>query len=335
MVLRRSVVAGISGSAAVNFARDIPGKGFIRPQVPLLSQRPDGQGSYKCASALCLRSVPVGCRTKVGTTNASVRVCGSFGRVLHRYDERHCTGQRRRRGGREKEQGQSSKTQGTSVGGRPGTHVLARPFESTPVQETTTSVSAAPRKVGHQQKHEGCRGPTVLQQPLFCRPTDISAPFTNPAYGLPEGVSLQPLTKLQRLQYDNHSNCDSADILDKNARGNVTDSSTMKLQGYVVGEGSRDVDSDCRQELNPEGVLSSFIPYLSSMKAFVIVLRYYVPLIILLSKIFKPERTRSKQKEPVYSYEKSNCVMLDISAAVGYVCKKGTRNCRSSFVWGQ
>jgi hypothetical protein len=55
VVLRRSLVAGIGWSAAVNFARDIPCEGFIRPQVPLFSQRSNREGSYQCTASLCLR----------------------------------------------------------------------------------------------------------------------------------------------------------------------------------------------------------------------------------------------------------------------------------------
>ncbi|GFG34211.1 hypothetical protein Cfor_00108, partial [Coptotermes formosanus] len=336
MVLRRSLVAGISGSAAINLTRDIPGKGFIRSQVPLLPQRPNGQGAYKCSSALCLRSVSAGCRTKAGTTDASVRVCGSSGGVLHRCDERHCTSQRWRRGGRETEQGQSTETQGASVGGRPGTHVLPRPVESTPIQETTTSISAASCTVGDKQESEGRRGPTVLQKSLFCCPTNIPTALTNLAYGLSEGISLQPLTTLQRRLYDNQNNCDTAEML-ANARSKATGSSTVKLQDYILGEDSRHVHSNRRQNLNPEEALFPFIPRLSSMKAFVTVLRYYVSFMILLLEIFKPERTRSEQSVHLYSYgrEEKNCsVMLNVSARLGYVCKTGARNWRSSFVWG-
>lgn len=337
VVLRRSVMAGISGSAAVDFARDIPGKGFIRSQVPVLPERPNREGTYKRASALCLRSVQIGCRNKAGTTDASVRVCGSSGGVLYRCDERHRTS-KRWRGGHEAEQGQPTKPQGTSVGGRSGTHVLSRSFEGATVQETTTSVSAASCTVGDQQESEGRRSPTVhLQNPQFHCPTNISTPLTNPAYGLSEGVSVHPLTKLQGRLLDNHSNCDTAEMLDKKARGEATDSNTAKLQDCTVGEGTRRVNSNGRHKLNPEEVLFSCVPYLSSMKALVIVLRYYVPLMILLLEIFKPERTRSEQRKLVYIYEREeekHSVTLEVPARVGYVCKTGARNWRSSFIWG-
>jgi hypothetical protein len=73
------------------------------------------------------------------------------------------------------------------------------------------------------------------------------------------------------------------------------------------------------------------------MKAFVIVLRYYVPLMILLLEIFILERTRSQQHKLTCiserEEEKDN-VTLELSARVGYVCKTGTRNWRSSSIWG-
>jgi hypothetical protein len=121
-----------------------------------------------------------------------------------------------------------------------------------------------------------------------------------------------------------------------NGRGKATDSNTvMKLQDCILREGSRHVHCNCRQNLNPEGV--PFIQHLSSMKAFVIVLRYYVPFIVLLLEIFKPERTRSEESTLIYSYEqeeKNQSVKLDVAAPLGYVRKTGTRNWQSSFVWG-
>lgn len=337
MVLRRSIMAGISRSAAIDFARDFLGKGFIRSQVPVLSERPDRKRSYECASALCLWSVPVGCRTKAGTTDASVRVCGSSGGVLHRCNERHRTS-KRWRSGHETEQGQPTKPQGASVGGRPGTHVLSRSFEGATVQETATPVSAASCAVGDQQEYEGRWSPTLLiQKPQFRCPTNISTPLTNPAHGLSEGVSVQPLTKLQGRLYDNHSNCDTAEMLGKKTRVEATDSNTVKLQDCTVGEGTRRVYSNGRHKPIPEGVLFSCIPYLSSMKAFVIVLRYYVPLVILLLEILKPERTRNEQRKFRCSYEREEeerSVTLEVSARVGHVCQTGVRNWRSSFVWG-
>jgi hypothetical protein len=122
-----------------------------------------------------------------------------------------------------------------------------------------------------------------------------------------------------------------------NARSKATGSSTVKLQDYILGEDSRHVHSNRGQNLNPEEALFPFIPRLSSMKAFVTVLRYYVSFMILLLEIFKPERTRSEQSVHLYSYgreEKNRSVMLNVSARLGYVCKTGARNWRSSFVWG-
>jgi len=126
-------------------------------------------------------------------------------------------------------------------------------------------------------------------------------------------------------------------MLGKKARGEATESNTVKLQDCTVGEGTRRVNSNRRHKLNPEEVLFSCVPYLSSMKALVIVLRYYAPLMILLLEIFKPERTRSEQRKHVYIYEREEekrSVTLEVPARVGYVCKAGARNWRSSIIWG-
>ena len=338
MVLRRSVMAGISRSAAIDFARDFLGKGFIRSQVSVLSERPNRERSNERAPTLCLWSIPIGCRTKAGTTDASVRVRGSSGGILYRCDERHRTS-KRWRSGHETEQGQPTKPQGASVGGRPGAHVLSRSFEGATVQETTASVSAASCTVGNQQESEGRWSPTLLlQKPQFRCPTNISTPLTNPAHGLSKGVSVQPLTKLQGRLHDNQSNCCyTAEMLGKKARGVATDSNTVELQDCTVGEGTRCVHSNRRHKPIQEGVLLSSVPYLSSMKAFVIVLKYYVPLVILLLENLQPERTTSQQREFQYSYEREEekrSVTLRVSARVGHVCQKGAKNWRYSFVWG-
>ena len=58
---------------------------------------------------------------------------------------------------------------------------------------------------------------------------------------------------------------------------------------------------------------------------------------ILLLEIFKPERTRSEQRKHVYIYEREEekrSVTLEVPARVGYVCKAGARNWRSSIIWG-
>jgi len=336
MVLRRPVVAGISGGAAIDVARNIPGKGFIRSQIPVLSERPNREGSYKRSSALRLRSIPVGRRTKASTTDASIRVCGSFGGALHKRDERQYTSKRWRRG-HKTEQGQPAKPQRSSVGRRPGTHVLSRSSEGAAVQETATSVSATSSEVGDQQESESRRGTTVLHhKPQFSCFTNITTPLTNPTEGLSEGVSVQPLTKVQGRLLDNHSNGDT-EVLVKNARGEAADSNTVQLEDCAVEEGLRRVNSNPRHKQDPEGVMFSCVPYLSSMKAFLIVLRYYVPLMILLLESFKLERTRIQQRERMCISERAeekHYIPLELTARVGYVCKTGVRNWQSSFIWG-
>jgi hypothetical protein len=126
-------------------------------------------------------------------------------------------------------------------------------------------------------------------------------------------------------------------VLGKNARGEAADSNTVQSEDCNVGETCRRSKNNPRHKLNPEGVLFSCVPNLSSMKAFVIVLRYYVPLMILLLEIFKHERTRIQQRKLMCiskGDEAKRNVTLELLARVGYVCKTGARNWRSMFIWG-
>jgi hypothetical protein len=217
------------------------------------------------------------------------------------------------------------------VGGRERTHVLSYPPHDASVQETATPISAASCAVGDQQGPEGCRATTAVffkEYPFCCR-SNIATPFTNPAYGLSEGVPLLPLTGLQQHIHDNQNNRDRGAIV------YVTNSNKVEL----LDEGAGMTDSNCRQQdieyLQPDGVQFSPVTHLSSMKAFIRIVRYYVPFVILLMEMFRPQRTKGEQTRHIskYDHERNRSEVLEVAAALDYVCKSVRKNCGSLLAW--
>lgn len=331
MVLRGPLLAGIGRSTAVNFTRDIPGEGFFRSQVPVLTKRPDREGAHQRASALCLRSVPAGRRAKTGAAHASVRVRGPSGRVLHRGDEGQCAARRCRWGetGQGK-QGLSPETQGASVGGRQRAHVLSHPSDDASVQETATPISAACGTFGHQQvSQEGYRTTAVfLKERPFCCRSNIPTAVANSAYGLSEGVPLLPLTGIQPHVHDNQSDSDAGGILAGAASVHVTNSNTVDFKRCILGRSTSMAGNNCRRQdavhKQLDGLDYSPVTHLSSMKAVVTIVRCYVAFVILLMEIFTPQRTKQ-----IYKYEdlKNHSEVLELSPALDYVCKSIRKNC--------
>jgi hypothetical protein len=163
-----------------------------------------------------------------------------------------------------------------------------------------------------------------LKEYSFCCRSNIATSLTNPAYGLSEGVPILPLTGLQRHIHDNQSNSDRGRILESDAVVYVTNSNDAEL----FEEGPGMADSNCRQ---PDGVQFSPVTRLSSMKAFIAIVTYYVPCVILLMEILKPQRTKDEQTRQIYKYEheRNHSDVLELSAALDYVCKSVRKNCGS------
>jgi hypothetical protein len=104
----------------------------------------------------------------------------------------------------------------------------------------------------------------------------------------------------------------------------------------LLGEGAGLADSNCKQQdaqhLRPDRVQFSPLTRLSSMKAFIRIVRCYVPFVILLMEIFRPQRTKDEQIKQIHEYERSE--LLQLSAALDYVCKSVRKNCGSLPAWG-
>jgi hypothetical protein len=149
--------------------------------------------------------------------------------------------------------------------------------------------------------------------PVCCH-SNIATPFTNSAYGLSEGVPLLPLTGLQRHVHDNQSNSDTDAVLYVTNINNVA----------LLEEGPGMADSNCRQ---PDGVRFSPVTRLSSMKAFITIFTC----VILLVEMFRPQRTKDEQTEQMFKYEddRNHSEVLELSAALDYVCKSVRKNCGS------
>jgi hypothetical protein len=113
----------------------------------------------------------------------------------------------------------------------------------------------------------------------------------------------------------------------------------VELQGCILEEGPGMADSNCKQEdtehLQTDRVRFFPVTHLSSMKAFITIVRYYMAFVILLVETFKPQRTKDEQTKQIHMYEHEEDLseVLELSASLDYVCKSVRKNCGSCACW--
>lgn len=304
VVLRRSVLAGVRGSPPVDVPGNVPGQGLLGPQVPVLSERADGEGSDERQASLRLRPVSTRRRAEVGTTDAAVRVCGTTGGVLHRSDQRQCKDWCVCRKQRQGKQRQPAETQGTGVGGCQRTHVLSHTPHDATVQETAVAVAATSCETSHQQEPEGGDTPTVGEESAVIQPACEPVTPANTTVGLPERVPLHPLTQFQRFLYDNQSNYDRSDKFVDLQCCKHSKSITSVVQVPIVDIFANNFrKDDDRCSMQQESVKFSSLINLSSVKTSINVVGSYFSLVFFLLVICRLQRTEQDHYASRYNYE--------------------------------